>query len=211
MLIVPFALIAGHFLVAAAGWLRLLGVFGLVPPPFAWKKSARLGKTENDAKVKQMHLDYYKINITNGNKIATAAQPSSIWDKGKLFLKAIIIFPMALALWIPTYFIMGLVKSEREARQWEHHSDISSKWGGKQTVTGPMLVLPLYRCWKDGSGNITTVKRNAYFMADQFADKVQCYSWKEIQGYLPGGRLPEWNTYHVSLGPCGATTENIAS
>lgn len=93
-------------------------------------------------------------------------QPSSLWDKGKLFLKAIIIFLMALALWIPTYFIMGLV-NEREARQKEAITDISSKWGGKQTVTGPMLVIPYTDIEKDGAGNIITTKRTAYFMADQ--------------------------------------------
>lgn len=112
--------------------------------------------------------------------IATA-QPSSIWDKGKLFLKAIIIFLMALALWIPTYFIMGLVK-EREARQQEAITDISSKWGGKQTVTGPMLVLPYTDIEKDGSGNITTVKRNAYFMADQLQTKCNVIPEKRYRG-----------------------------
>lgn len=33
--------------------------------------------------------------------IETTVQPVSIWDKGKLFLKSVIIFVMALALWLP--------------------------------------------------------------------------------------------------------------
>ena len=51
---------------------------------------------------------------------------SSLFDKGKLFLKAIIIFIMALALWIPTYFIKGVI-NERESRQNEAIADISNK------------------------------------------------------------------------------------
>lgn len=112
---------------------------------------------------------------------AALSQPSSIWDKGKLFLKAIIIFLMALALWIPTYFIMGLVK-EREARQREAIADISSKWGGKQTVTGPMLMVPYTDIDKDANGNITTTKKNAYFMADQLQIKCNVLPEKRYRG-----------------------------
>ncbi|MFN8291320.1 MAG: cell envelope integrity protein CreD [Chitinophagaceae bacterium] len=101
----------------------------------------------------------------------TVTEPSSLWDKGKLFLKAIIIFLMALALWVPTYFIMGLVK-EREERQHEAISDISSKWAGQQTVTPPLLMIPYQEANKDGKGNTVIIKRNAYFLADQV--QVRC-------------------------------------
>jgi inner membrane protein len=73
---------------------------------------------------------------------------SSLWDKGKLFFKCIIIFVMALALWIPTYLIMNMVK-ERESRQKEAIADISNKWAGKQTVTGPILMIPYNETGKD--------------------------------------------------------------
>ena len=60
--------------------------------------------------------------------------------KERLFLKSVFIFITALALWIPTYFIRGLVK-ERQGRQQEAIDDISSKWAGKQVVTGPVLMF----------------------------------------------------------------------
>lgn len=101
----------------------------------------------------------------------TVTEPSSLWDKGKLFLKAIIIFLMALALWVPTYLIMGLVK-EREERQHEAISDISSKWAGQQTVTPPLLMIPYQEANKDEKGNTVIIKKNAYFPADQV--QVRC-------------------------------------
>ncbi len=65
----------------------------------------------------------------------------SIWDKGKLFMKAVIIFVMALFLWLPTTMIMNMVR-ERESRQREAIADISSKWAGRQTVMTPVLMVP---------------------------------------------------------------------
>lgn len=91
---------------------------------------------------------------------------SSIWRRGKLFLKSIVIFVMALALWIPTNFIMQLVK-EREGRQKEAIADISNKWAGHQTITGPFLIIPYAETGKDDKGNIISIKRNAYFMPDK--------------------------------------------
>src|SRR4051812_36626403 len=100
-------------------------------------------------------------------------QPSSqtsvignLWDKGKLFVKAVFIFIMALALAIPTFFIMGLVK-ERQGRQKEAIADISNKWAGQQVVTGPILMVPYNETDKDDKGNVVTLKRKAYFLADK--------------------------------------------
>lgn len=88
------------------------------------------------------------------------------WGKGKLFLKCIIIFLMAMLLWIPTNFIMEVVK-EREGRQKEAIADISNKWAGKQVVTGPLLLIPYKVAIIDEKGNQSWVRENAYFMADK--------------------------------------------
>ena len=73
--------------------------------------------------------------------IETVRTSAPLFDKGKLFVKSIFIFAMTLALWLPTYFILGIVK-ERAGRQKEAIADISSKWAGKQSVTGPILKVP---------------------------------------------------------------------
>lgn len=111
----------------------------------------------------------------------TSNQLSSIWDKGKLFLKSIVIFVMALGLWIPTHLITNLVK-EREARQKEAIADISSKWGGRQTVTGPLLMVPYTDADRDEKGNIITIRRNAYFLAEQMQVKAKVIPEKRYRG-----------------------------
>ncbi|MEI9946248.1 MAG: cell envelope integrity protein CreD [Chitinophagaceae bacterium] len=91
---------------------------------------------------------------------------SSLMDKGKLFLKAIIIFVMALGLWIPTYFIKEVI-SERESRQREAINDISSKWAGNQLVTGPVLQVPYMESTTNDKGENVWVRHNAFFMPDK--------------------------------------------
>src|SRR5262245_9157476 len=86
---------------------------------------------------------------------------TSIFDKGKLFLKAVIIFIMAFFLCIPTNFIRDVIK-ERESRQKEAIEEVSSKWAASQTVTGPILVVPY-----DSSSNGMKQKKYAWFLADQ--------------------------------------------
>lgn len=106
---------------------------------------------------------------------------SPLWDKGKLFIKCVIIFLMAMVLWIPTYFIMGVVK-EREGWQKEAIADISSKWAGKQTVTGPLLMLPYRVVQTDDKGNQTWQRQNAYFMPDKLDIKSTVIPEKRKRG-----------------------------
>jgi inner membrane protein len=105
----------------------------------------------------------------------------NLWDKGKLFLKAVFIFIMALALCIPTFFIMGLV-NERQGRQKEAIADISSKWAGQQVVTGPILMIPYTEADKDDKGNPVLLRRKAYFIADKSDIKSKVYPEKRHRG-----------------------------
>ena len=87
---------------------------------------------------------------------------NSLYNKGKLFIKAVIIFVMAFFLWIPTNLIRGVI-NEREDRQKEAIEEVSSKWAGRQTVTGPILMIP----YNGPSMGVTPQKKYAWFMADQ--------------------------------------------
>ncbi|MEO6610951.1 MAG: cell envelope integrity protein CreD [Chitinophagaceae bacterium] len=95
--------------------------------------------------------------------IETIKTGNHLTDKGKLFIKSMVIFAMALVLWLPTYFILDIVK-ERAGRQKEAIADISSKWANKQVVTGPILMVPYNEQDTDDKGNKTWHKRTAYFM-----------------------------------------------
>lgn len=73
---------------------------------------------------------------------------------------------IALILLIPVSMIRGLV-SEREERQKEASTEVTSKWGLKQTLTGPVLVLPYtYReNQKTDAGTVTRdTVRHAIFL-----------------------------------------------
>jgi len=91
---------------------------------------------------------------------------TTILDKGKLFIKAVVIFFMALGLWIPAVFIKDVIR-EREGRQREAIIDISSKWAGRQTISGPLLMIPYLGETKDDKGGVSLVKKYAWFMPDK--------------------------------------------
>ncbi|HLF46886.1 MAG TPA: cell envelope integrity protein CreD [Chitinophagaceae bacterium] len=86
--------------------------------------------------------------------------------KGKPFVKALIIFGMALGLWLPTQLIMETVR-ERAGRQQAAINEVSNKWAGKQTVTGPILMLPYHIFSKNDKGVIVSEKAVGYFLPDQ--------------------------------------------
>jgi inner membrane protein len=54
---------------------------------------------------------------------------------------------------------------EREARQKEAIAEVSQKWAGKQTITGPILVVP-YITAANVDGKVTNVKKYGYFLPD---------------------------------------------
>ena len=93
----------------------------------------------------------------------TQSTISTLIDKGKLFFKAVIVFVMAFFLWIPTNIIREVI-NEREGRQKEAIEEVSSKWAGRQTITGPLLVIPYNGSAANG---VTPQKKYAWFMADQ--------------------------------------------
>jgi len=93
---------------------------------------------------------------------STTSTVYSLLDKGKLFFKAVIIFVMAFFLWIPTNLIREVI-NEREDRQKEAIKEVSSKWAGEQTITGPILMIP----YIGSSNGLVNQKKYAWFMADQ--------------------------------------------
>src|SRR5690242_752002 len=83
-------------------------------------------------------------------------------------VRLIVIAVLALLLQIPILMISGLV-GERQQRNEDAVADISSKWGGAQSITGPALVVPYTYRWTDESGTrpITHAEtRNAIILPD---------------------------------------------
>ena len=84
-------------------------------------------------------------------------------------LKLLIILGIVLALLIPKVLIMQLIK-EREERQQEVVDEISSKWGGQQVITGPIVTVPFkerYLIDDDGKKKYAWRTENAHFLPEE--------------------------------------------
>jgi inner membrane protein len=92
----------------------------------------------------------------------TTSITSSVWQKSKLLIKGFMIAGLVLLLLIPSYFVQELIK-EREARQKEAFTEVSSKWAGQQNLTGPVLVIP----YIESTNQPGSAKHLAYFLPDE--------------------------------------------
>src|ERR1700722_19796381 len=86
----------------------------------------------------------------------------TLWNRNKIILKSFWIGILTLLLLIPTLFIQNLVE-ERQQRQQEAVTEVSSRWAGVQTVTGPVIGIP-YMAAAEGGSSSGPVKHWAYFL-----------------------------------------------
>lgn len=77
--------------------------------------------------------------------------------KNSISLKLIIVVMLSLILLIPSLMVKSLI-SERESRKQETLIELTSKWGGNQVISGPILVVPyqIITTYTDGKQSIKT-------------------------------------------------------
>jgi inner membrane protein len=92
-------------------------------------------------------------------------QEPNFWQRTRVTLKGILVGILILVLLIPTAFIHELI-SERKSRQAEVAAEVSSKWAGSQTVTGPFVIIPYTAEIKDDGGKVSVVRHLAYFLPE---------------------------------------------
>ncbi|HKZ66709.1 MAG TPA: cell envelope integrity protein CreD [Chitinophagaceae bacterium] len=90
---------------------------------------------------------------------------TNVWQKSKLLIKGLLIGSLVLLLLIPAYFVQNVI-TEREARQKEAFTEVSSKWAGRQNITGPVLVLPYNETITGDKGQVVILKKLAYILPD---------------------------------------------
>jgi inner membrane protein len=105
-------------------------------------------------------------NIKRINQLIMETIATQAWNKGKVLIKGIIIAGLVLLLLIPSFYVENLV-SEREQRQKEAIAEVTSKWAAKQTIAGPVLVLPYWEKTADSVQHATAEKHYAYFLPEQ--------------------------------------------
>jgi inner membrane protein len=87
------------------------------------------------------------------------------WSRNSVTLKLIAVGFLILILLIPSGMISSLI-SEREDLRDEATAEVSSKWGGSQTVGGPVITIPYYETIKTEEGKLETVLSYAHFLPD---------------------------------------------
>lgn len=105
---------------------------------------------------------------------------SNFWNKNKIILKSFFIGVLVLLLLIPTIFIQELV-SERKHRQEEAIAEISTRWAGSQTVTGPVIGIPYTEIISD-EGKTHQLKKWAYFLPGKLNIKAKLVPEKRYRG-----------------------------
>lgn len=89
----------------------------------------------------------------------------SFWNRHHVTLKALTICILGLLLLIPAAMVSNLVR-EREDRNTEAITEISSKWGNAQWLVGPFIAVPYNEVVQEKGVKTSVVKRYAYFMPE---------------------------------------------
>jgi inner membrane protein len=105
---------------------------------------------------------------------------TDFWNRNKIILKSFWIGILILLLLIPTMFIRDLV-SERQQRQQEAVTEISSRWAGAQTLTGPVIGIPYMERVTDG-GTAHDLKRWAWFLPGKLDIHARVVPEKRYRG-----------------------------
>ncbi len=88
------------------------------------------------------------------------------WLRRSVTVKLLSIGFLILILLIPVSMMKSLI-SERQILHDEAIKDISSKWGNKQTICGPVLSVPFTVELKNEKGISENVTRYAHFLPDE--------------------------------------------
>ncbi|MDH4263779.1 MAG: cell envelope integrity protein CreD [Spirochaetia bacterium] len=78
-------------------------------------------------------------------------EKTSNYFKKSVTLKILTVGFLILVMLIPAAMIQNLIQ-ERQSRRNSVVSEISQKWGNKQTVTGPFITIPFKTTFKDDKG-----------------------------------------------------------
>ena len=94
--------------------------------------------------------------------------------KNSVAFKIILIGIVIVVLLIPSKMIMNLIE-ERNNRKDEAVKEISSKWGGEQVISGPVITIPYKGTMKNDQGNPVIVTRYLHFLPENLTVDAVLY------------------------------------
>jgi inner membrane protein len=96
------------------------------------------------------------------------------WLTESVMIKLFSIGILILMLMIPASWIESLIR-ERQSRAADVMSEVADKWSGRQSLSGPVLVIPLTKIeilkrWDNGKQieEVIETKHKAYFLPESF-------------------------------------------
>lgn len=101
-------------------------------------------------------------------------EPTSIfdrlngWVRHSVTIKLLAVGFLLLLLLIPTSMVESLIGERAQFRD-NVLADVTSKWGGPQLLTGPVLVLPYYHSERDQQNRLITTTAYACFLPDSLS------------------------------------------
>jgi inner membrane protein len=102
------------------------------------------------------------------------------WLSGSITIKFLLLGFLLLILLIPSGMVESLIY-ERQSLRDSAILDISSKWGGAQTIGGPVISIP-YQITKSDRGETETVTNFAHFLPDQLTINGDLFPEKKYRG-----------------------------
>ncbi|GAB2575941.1 cell envelope integrity protein CreD [Spirosoma areae] len=90
------------------------------------------------------------------------------WLRTSTMLKLVVIGILVLVLLIPTNMLQSLIQ-ERESTRNQAIAEVSAKWGGEQTIGGPVLSVPYEVVSKDAKGQVESHTAYAHFLPDDLS------------------------------------------
>ncbi len=132
------------------------------------------------------------------------------WIRRSVMLKLVIISFLVLLLLIPTSLLQGLI-TEREYTRNAAITEVSSKWGGQQTVGGPVVSIPFRVTEKDEKGRTVTTTQYAHFLPENLKISAQILPEKRYRGIYVVVLYNVQLTVSGSFAPPDTRALNIAS
>jgi inner membrane protein len=141
----------------------------------------------------------HKSKLTMDTFKQESSTPS---QSNRIMFKGVITGALILIMLVPTLLLMELV-SEREKRQKEVVKEVSSRWAGTQTISGPYLVIPYSDSTTNNEGKIITVNKHLTILpktlevnGNIFPEKRQRSIYKVLlyktELNISGAFKPEW-------------------
>lgn len=84
-------------------------------------------------------------------------------QRNRNLIKGFLVSFLILMLMIPTFFITDLIR-ERQIRQEQVKQEIATQWGQKQTLSGPLLVIPYWKAERKQNGQVIQTKALSYYL-----------------------------------------------